>query len=132
MTTMEKLGLGIGLLIALVRLPAVFWPTAYVRTVRSVVLEQPFVVRALGALLLLFAATIVVLVAQTLTLFQALMLVIAVLFVAGGMAMLAFTEGYRAFAERIAGALPDVAVRLAGVVGVALGIWIVVLSLSTR
>jgi hypothetical protein len=132
MTTMEKLGLAIGILIALLRLPAIFWPAAYVRAVRSMILERPLVVRALGALLLLFAGTIVILVAQTLTLFQAVMLVVAVLFVAGGTVMLAFTDGYRALTERIVAALPDVAVRIGGVVGVALGLWIVALSFSLR
>lgn len=132
MTTMEKIGLGIGILIALVRFPAIVWPEAYVRGMRSMVLEKPLVVRALGAVLLLFAATIVTLVAQTLTLFQTVMLVVAILFVGGGVAMLVFTDGYRAFGDRLVGALPDLAVRLGGVVGVALGIWIVVLSLSVR
>ena len=96
------------------------------------VLAKPMVIRALGALLLLFAVTIVGLVAQTLTLFQAVMLIVAVLFVVGGMAMVAFTETYRAFTERIVAAMPEIGVRLAGVLGVALGIWIVVLSLSVR
>lgn len=132
MTTMAKLGLGIGLLIALVRFPAIIWPASYVRSVRSLILDKPSVVRALGALLLFFAVTIVTLVAKTLTLFQAVLLIVAVFFVAGGMAMLVFTDGYRAFAERIITVLPDVAVRLAGVLGVALGIWIVVLSLSVH
>jgi hypothetical protein len=132
MTTMEKIGLGIGTLIVLLRLPAIVWPEAYVRGIRSMILEKPLVVRTLGALLLLVAATIVALVAETLTLFQAVMLVVAVLLFGGGMAMLMFTDGYRAFSERVIGALPDAGVRLGGVVGVALGIWIVVLSLSVR
>lgn len=132
MTTMEKIGLGIGLFIALARFPAIVWPDAYVRGMRSMILEKPLVVRALGAVLLLFAGTIVALVVQTLTLFQAVMLVVAILFVGGGTAMLVFTDGYRAFAERLVGALPGLAVRLGGVVGVALGVWIVVLSLSVR
>lgn len=132
MTTMQKIGLGIGILIALGRLPAIFWPDGYIRGIRSGILERPLIVRALGVLLLGFAVAIVSLVAQTLTLFQTVMLVIALLFVAGGMAMLVFTDGYRAFTERIAGALPSLVVRLGGVVGVGVGIWIVVLSLSAR
>lgn len=132
MTTMEQIGLGLGLLIALLRLPAIFWPAGYVRVLRGGVLEKPLVVRVLGALLLVIALTIVTLVAQTLTLFQTVMLVIAVFLVAGGMAMLALTDAYRAVAERMLGASPEIVVRLGGVVGVALGVWIVVLSLSVR
>ena len=132
MTTMEKIGLGLGIFIALLRFPAIIWPDAYVRVVRTAILERPFVVRALGALLLLVAGVLVALVAQTLTLFQAVMLVVAVLAVAGGMAMLVFTDGYRMLAERVIGAMPGVGVRLGGVIGVALGIWIIVLSLSVR
>lgn len=132
MTTMQKLGLAIGLLIALGRFPAIVWPEAYVRGIRRGILEKPLVVRALGLALLLFAAAIVTLVAQTLTLFQTVMLVIAVFFVGGGMAMLAFTDGYRAMAERIVGALPGFVVRLGGVLGVGIGIWIIFLSLSVH
>lgn len=132
MTLMERLGLGIGLAIVLLRLPAIFWPAGYVRAVRATVIDKPLVTRAVGALLLGCAVTIVALVAQTLTLFQAVMLIVAVLFVAGGFAMLAFTDGYRAFAERVLAALPHVGVRVAGALGVALGLWIVVLSLSVR
>jgi len=129
---MEKIGLGLGIFIALLRFPAIIWPDAYVRVVRSAILERPFVVRALGALLLLVAGVLVALVAQTLTVFQAVMLVVAVLAVAGGMAMLVFTDGYRMLAERVIGAMPGAGVRLGGVIGVALGIWIIVLSLSVR
>ena len=132
MTMMEKIGLGLGIFIALLRFPAIIWPDAYVRVVRSAILERPFVVRALGALLLLVAGVLVALVAQTLTVFQAVMLVVAVLAVAGGMAMLVFTDGYRMLAERVIGAMPGAGVRLGGVIGVALGIWIIVLSLSVR
>lgn len=132
MTTMEKLGLGIGILIALLRLPAIFWPAAYARAVRTLILEKAFVVRLLGALLLLIAATIIVLVAQTLTLFQTVMLIVAILFVASAMAMLVFTDRYRAFGDRVVGGLGDVGVRIGGLIGVAVGIWIVVLSLSVR
>jgi len=132
MTTLQRIGLAVGILIALGRFPAIIWPEAYVRGMRSAVLGRPRVVRALGALLLALAGTIVALVAATLTLFQGVMLVVAVLLVAGSVAMLAFTEGYRALAERMLAALPDVAVRLGGVLGVALGVWIVVLALSVR
>jgi len=132
MTTMEKIGLGLGAWIILMRFPAIVWPDAYVRIVRSAILERPLVVRVLGALLLLVAGVVVTLVAQTLTLFQAVMLIVAVLAVGGGMAMLLFTDGYRALAERMVGAMPGFGVRLSGVLGVALGIWIVVLSLSVR
>jgi hypothetical protein len=132
MTTMERIGLGVGIFIAAARLPAVFWPEAYVRGVRSLVLDRPLVVRAIGGLLLALAATVVVLVAQTLTTFQAVMLVLAVLFVAGGIAMLLFTDGYRAFSERLLAGMPLVGVRLGGVLGVAVGAGLVFLSLSVR
>lgn len=130
MTTMQWIGLSVGLLVVLVRFPGIFWPEAYRARVLAVLDGYPSVVRAIGALLWPLAVTILVLVARTLTILQVVMLVIAVLFVVLGVVIVFFPEGFRKLAETTLKGLPLAAVRVTCAFAVGFGLWIVYLSLS--
>jgi len=131
MTTMQWIGCAIGALVVLTRLPAVLWPGPY----RKVLLDA-FArsgtgrVRALGAFLWLLAVTVVVLEMRLLTLLQSVLLVLAVLFAAGGTMALANPDGYRRLTESTLGRMPDWALRCAAAGGVAFGAWLLYLSLT--
>jgi uncharacterized protein YjeT (DUF2065 family) len=132
MTTMQWIGLAVGALIVLLRFPGIAWPDAYKRFALGVLERTPHVARAIGAVLWVIAISILVLVAGTLTMLQVVMLVVAVLFVIVGVVLVLFPDAYRAFAQRTLNWLPLVGVRIACGVAVALGFWIVYLSLSVR
>ena len=130
MTAMQKIGLGIGLFVVLVRLPGAIWPEGYAERMRSLVLARPTVVRALGGILLLVALTIAVLIMKTLTFFQGVMLVLALLLAGSGIVMGLFPDPYRRVTDGMLASTPALAIRLVCILGVAIGLWIVYLSLS--
>lgn len=131
MTTMEWIGLIIGVLVLATRLPAVVWPGAYRERVLGIMARSgPGLVRAIGAFLWVLVIAVVVQVVRMLTLLQAVLLVLSVLFAAFGTLALVSPDGYRRFSESFLGGLPEWAIRLGGVVGVALGSWLVYLSLT--
>jgi hypothetical protein len=129
MTSMQWIGLMVGLLVLLSRLPGVIWPGPWVNGVRSL-LARTAAVRTLGVVLLVLAGVVVVLLTSTLTFYQTVMLVVAVTCVGGGIVTLFFPAAYRAFADDILSAMPLPAVRVATGVGSALGLWIIYLSLT--
>jgi uncharacterized protein YjeT (DUF2065 family) len=75
---------------------------------------------------------IVVLIVQTLALQQAVMLVLAVLLAGSGLVAALFPDAYRRFSSELLRRLSPVLIRVGSAVGVALGLWIVYLSLSVR
>jgi len=132
MSAMQWIGLLIGLLVLATRLPAVIWPGPYRERVRSFLLKSgPGTVRALGAFLWVVVVAIVVLVVGRLSLLEAVLLILSLLFAASGAIALFAPDAYRRSSEAFLSRLPDWALRAAGVVGVALGVWIVVLSLRS-
>jgi len=129
MTSMQWIGLIVGLLVLLSRLPGVFWPGPWVNGVRAL-LARPAAVRTLGLVLLLLAGVVVVLLTSTLTFFQTVMLLVAVACIGGGIVTLLFPEAYRTFSDGVLSAVPLPLVRVATGLGSALGLWIIYLSLT--
>jgi hypothetical protein len=132
MTTLQWIGVTLGLLVIGTRLPGVLWPEAWTAIVRTRLLAEPRRIRVLGAFLLLSALVIVVLIVQTLALQQAVMLVLAVLLAGSGIVATLFPDAYRRFSSELLRRLSPVLIRVGSAVGVALGLWIVYLSLSVR
>jgi uncharacterized protein YjeT (DUF2065 family) len=131
MTTMQWIALSIGVLVLATRLPAVIWPSSYRRTVLDLLHDSsPNVIRALGGFLWVLVVTVVVLVLRTLTVLQGVLLVLAIAFAAGGTVAVTHPEGYRRFSSGLLTRMPDWALRSAALVGVALGGWLVYLSLT--
>jgi uncharacterized protein YjeT (DUF2065 family) len=132
MSGMQRIGLVIGLLVLATRLPAVIWPGPYRQRMRGFLLQSgPGVVRAHGAFLWAVVAAIVVLVLDRLSLLEAVLLILSLIFAATGAIALFAPDGYRRFGEAFLAEFPDWAFRAAGLVGVALGTWIIVLSLRS-
>jgi hypothetical protein len=132
MTTMQWIALAIGLLLLVTRAPAVLWPGPYRRTALDLLQGSGrTVIRLLGVFLWVLVVTVVVLLLRTLTLLQGVLLILAVLFAAAGAVAVAQPDGYRLFSERMLARLPDWALRCAALVGVALGGWLVYLSLKS-
>jgi hypothetical protein len=129
MTSMQWIGLIVGAMVLLSRLPGVIWPGPWVRQVRALV-ARPAAVRTLGVVLLVLAAVVVVLLPHTLSFFQTVMLVVAVVCVGGGIVTLFFPDAYRALTDRVLSAMPLPVVRVAAGLGSALGVWIIYLSLT--
>ena len=129
MTSMQWIGLIVGALVLLSRLPGVFWPERWVAAVHAL-LARPAAVRTLGIVLLVLASVVVVLLTNTLTFFQTVMLVVAVACVGGGIVTLLFPEAYRSFSVRLLAATPLPMVRVTTALGSALGVWIIYLSLT--
>jgi uncharacterized protein YjeT (DUF2065 family) len=132
MTTLQWVGIALGLVVVGTRLPGAFWPEAWTAWVRAHLLAQPGVVRTFGGFLVLGAIVILVLIVKTLSAQQAVMLVLAVLLAASGVVSLLFPDEYRRFADGVLGRLPPGIVRAVSVGGAVFGLWIVYLSLSVR
>jgi hypothetical protein len=133
MSTTQWIGVTIGLLILAARLPAVIWPGAYRDGLRAFLEGSgPGAIRALGAFLWAVVVTIVVLVLGRLSLLEAVLLVVAVLSTAAGAIAVFAPDRYQQFSVGLLGRMPDWAARLGGLLGVALGAWILVLSWRGR
>jgi hypothetical protein len=131
MTTVQWIALAIGVLLLATRFPALIWPAPYRERVLALLGRSgPGSIRAIGAFLWVLVVTVVVLVLRTLTLLQGVLLVLAVLFAAAGAVALTHPDGYRRFSESFLTRTPDWALRAGAAVGVALGGWIVYLSLT--
>ncbi|MEW6268268.1 MAG: hypothetical protein AB1689_03100 [Thermodesulfobacteriota bacterium] len=131
MRTTEWIALAIGVLLLATRFPALVWPSPYRERVLAILGRSgPGPIRALGAFLWVLVVTVVVLVLRTLTLLQGVLLVLAILLAATGAVALTHPEGYRRFSESLLARTPDWALRLGAAVGVALGAWLVYLSLT--
>lgn len=131
MTTMQWIALSLGILLLATRLPALIWPGPYRRKVLDVLQRSgPTLIRGLGVFLWLLVVTVVVLVMRTLTLLQGVLLVLAILFAAGGTIAIGHPDGYRRMGETVLSRMPDWALRVAALVGIALGGWLVYLSLT--
>lgn len=130
LTLLQWIGLVVGSLIVVARVPGVLWPEEYKTKVRAIVQGSPAALKALGVFLWVVALATFVLVAKTLTLLQALMMILAVFFVVGGVVILFFPAAYRGLAERVLGAMPQAGVRIACALGVLFGVWVVYLSLT--
>ena len=132
MTTMQWIAFTIGLLLLATRLPALIWPGPYRRTVLDILQRSGrTLIRALGAFLLLLVLTIAALLLRTLTLLQGVLLLLAILCAGAGAVAITQPDGYRLFSERLLARLPDWALRCAAAFGVALGGWLVYLSLKS-
>jgi hypothetical protein len=132
MTTLQWIGVVLGLLVICTRLPGALWPEAWTAWVRRHLLARAGAMRALGALLVLSALVILVLIVKTLSLQQAVMLVLAVMLAAGGMISLLFPDAQRRFADEFLRRMSPLGIRVLSWIGVAFGLWIVYLSLSVR
>lgn len=130
LTLLQWIGLVVGSLIIIARVPGVLWPEEYRRRIQALIQGSPAVFKGLGVFLWIVALATFVLVAKTLTLLQALMMVLAVLFVVGGVVMIFFPAAYQRVAERVLGAMPQAGVRAACGLGVLFGVWVVYLSLT--
>jgi hypothetical protein len=131
MTTMQWIAFAIGVLLLATRLPALIWPGPYRRTVLDLLQASgPTLIRALGAFLLVLVVTLAVLLMRTLSLLQGVLLVLAIAFAGAGAVAISQPDGYRRFTEQLLVRLPDWALRTAAAVGVALGGWLVYLSLT--
>ena len=131
MTTMQWIALSIGVLLLATRVPALIWPGPYRRIVLDLLQGSGrTLIRALGAFLLVLVVTVAVLLMRTLTLLQGVLLVLAIVFAGAGAVAITQPDGYRRFSERLLARLPDWALRCGAAVGVALGGWLVYLSLT--
>jgi hypothetical protein len=129
MTTTQWIAFSIGVLLLVTRLPALIWPGPYRRKALDILQGSGSgLIRALGAFFWVLVVTVIVLVMRTLTLLQSVLLVLAVLLAAAGAVALMHPEGYRQLSTRLLSGSPEWALRLAAVVGVALGGWLVYLS----
>jgi hypothetical protein len=129
MSTMQWIGVTIGGLILLTRLPAIIWPGPYRERIRGILEGSgPTGIRSVGAFLWVLVVAVVVLVLDQLSLLEGVLLILAVLFAAAGAVALFAPADYRRFAVGVLGRTPDWAARVGGVVGVALGAWIMFLS----
>lgn len=130
MTTLQWVGLILGLLVIAIRLPGILWPRPYMDKALGIIEAGPTTLRVLGAVLWGFAVVIVALLAKTLSVLQIVLLVMAVLFVLGGGMIVLTPEVYQRFARRIAEGMPDPVIRLVCLVAVVFGSWLVYLSVT--
>ena len=131
MTTMQAIGLAVGLLVILTRLPAVIWPERYRERLRAIVARGgPPLIRGLGGFFWIVALAIVVIVLGTLPLLESVMLVLAVFLIASGAVSVFFPEAFQNFADKVWSRMPPWGIRAGSALGVALGAWIVFMSFA--
>jgi hypothetical protein len=129
MTTLQWIGLMLGVLIVLTRLPMVIWPEAARRfLLRLLDRGGPRIMRGMGVFFWIVAAAILLTVLPPWSLLEQVMLALAALFSVGGVAWVLFPGACRQFAEQILDDAP--LIRAAATVAVALGAWLISLSLS--
>lgn len=131
MSALQWIGLGLGLLIIVTRLPLVIWPERILGWLLDVLARSPRVVlRGWGAFASALALAIAGTVEPPLSLLEGVMGVLAVLFAGVGAACMLFPESAQKFVAQIWGDVPPRVVRTAGAIGVVFGAWLVSLSLS--
>jgi hypothetical protein len=128
MSTLHRIGLVLGLLVVLIGLPAVIWPGPTGERVFAL-MSQRGVLRSWGALLLVVAVAIVLATAEPLSLFEWVMLIVAMGMAIGGLIDLLSPESSRSLAAQYF--KKEDLLRFSSGVGVVLGGWLLYLSLTT-
>lgn len=132
LSIMQWMALVIGGLLIATRLPGLLFPKAYRKAALFAARGRPLVLRVAGAFLWIVALMILAVIVDTLPPLHSALLVIAVIFVAGGALILFFPEPYQRVAEKVLVVIPTFALRLISLVVVLLGFAIVTLSLSVH
>ena len=127
MTALQWIGLVVGLLIVLTRVPTVIWPGPTGDRVLGLIARRG-ILRSWSVVSLVFAFAIALTITAPLSLFEYVMLVVAVLAALGGMIFLVFPQSARSFAEQVFS--EEAFIRYGAAVGVVFGCWLIYLSLS--
>jgi hypothetical protein len=130
-TPLQWIGLTLGLLIVVTRLPLLIWPEPILGWLLAALARNPRVIlRSWGAFLCLLALAIGLTIASPLSVLEQVMALLAALFVGFGVVSLLFPESTQQFVEQIWGGVAPRVVRTAAGIGVGFGVWLAYLSLS--
>ncbi len=127
MTALQWIGLVLGLLIVVTRVPGVIWPGPAGNYVLGLMARRGFL-RSVSVVLLLVAFAIALATNEPLSLFEYVMLVMAGLLALGGLIWLVFPQAVRGFAEQVLD--EEAFIRFGGAVGVVFGCWLSYLSVN--
>jgi uncharacterized protein YjeT (DUF2065 family) len=127
MTALQWIGLIVGLVIVATRLPMVIWPGPMGDRILGLIARRGFV-RSFSVVPLVVAFAIARTTTQPLSLFEYVLLVLAVLWVLGGLTWLVFPQAVRSIAEQLF--KKEAFVRYSGAAAVVFGCWLTYLSLN--
>jgi hypothetical protein len=131
MTPLQWIGLALGLLIIVTRVPLVVWPEPILGWLLDALARNPRVIlRSWGVFACLLALAIGLSIASPLSVLEQVMAVLAVLFVGVGVAGVLFPESTQRFVAQIWEGVAPRVVRAAAGIGVLFGVWLVSLSLG--
>jgi hypothetical protein len=127
MTALQWIGLGVGLLIVVTRLPMVIWPGPIGDRI-SALFELTLVLTSVGVCLWVLAFAIALNVARPLSLLEGVMLVLAMLTAANGAVFLFHPAAVPGLAKQLSG--EPLYMRVSAGVSVIFGCWLITLSLN--
>jgi uncharacterized protein YjeT (DUF2065 family) len=127
MTALQWIGLIVGILTVVTRVPLVIWPGPMGDRILRLISRRGFL-RSGSVVLLVLAFSIARTITEPLSLFEYVMLALAVLWVLGGLIWLLFPQAVLGIAEQLLD--KEALNRFGGAGAVVFGCWLIYLSLN--